>query len=107
MNSRFKRILTVLLLLLYGFIITPVALWHSHACDTATQHTAQLPPSEKQVAKAAHSCLICDHAYTSYISFVDRQEEVPLTEFSLYFEIYNKGIPSLDIPRYNTRGSPL
>lgn len=106
MNSQSRRILTVLLLLLYGFIITPVALWHSHACDNTASCIGKLPASEKQVAKAGHSCLICEHAYTSFIATNDPQEEIHVTEYRPYSEIYCKGILSLVIPQCNTRGSP-
>ncbi|WP_123847186.1 hypothetical protein [Chitinophaga lutea] len=106
MKRQFKRILAVLLLLLYGFIITPVALWHSHSCDSDTHCATKLPAPEKKIAKAARSCLICDHSYTSYIPGGVWFEVINKTEFLPYFGLYNKSIPSLSVLQYNTRGSP-
>lgn len=106
MNSQFKRIITVLMLLLYGFIITPVALWHSHACDSSSQCITKPPASEKQVSKAGHSCQVCDHAYSSFLSGHESQEETYLNQYPPYGGRYNKGIPVLFFLQCNTRGSP-
>lgn len=105
MNSQFRRILSVLLLLLYGFIITPVALWHSRACEIAPPGK-KLPLYEKQVGKAGHSCLICEHAYSSCTSTDDNREGAYVTEYHQYYDVYSTGMPSLVIPQCNTRGSP-
>lgn len=106
MNRQFRHILSVLLLLVYGFILTPVSLWHSHTCESTVFSDAKIPASEKQVVKASHSCLICDHTYSIYTIIDDCREEYQLTDYQEYHETFYIGIISLFQLQCNTRGSP-
>lgn len=106
MNSRGRRILSILLLLLYGFIITPVVLWHSHACEAAFRPGKKLPASAKQWVKAGHSCSICEHAYSSYTPADDAHEEIQVTVYHQYYRVFCTGIPRIVKLRCDTRGSP-
>ncbi|UPK68482.1 hypothetical protein [Chitinophaga filiformis] len=104
-NRRYRRILATLLLLLYGFIMTPVALWHSHTHQPSHAYF-KAPGTDKQQVNTTHSCIICEHAYAPYVS----TEDAWLNPAPVFYLQYNQSCVT-DIlvhctRHYNTRGSP-
>lgn len=104
-NHKYRRISATLLLLLYGFIMTPVALWHSHSHQPSHAYF-KAPGSDKQQFSTTHSCIICEHAYAPYASI----EDTWLNCSPVLYLQYNQSCVTetlVDCTRhYNTRGSP-
>lgn len=100
------RILSLLMLVLYGFIITPAALWHSHSCDGTLQVCKQSGGDDTSPA-AGDSCPICQHTYASHIAGESVHLEVSTVVFRLHRESFTKQIPFIFTGHADTRGSPV
>ncbi|UYQ94164.1 hypothetical protein MKQ68_03545 [Chitinophaga horti] len=94
-TKQLKRILSVLALVLYGFMITPVSLWHAH------DH------GHEQTITSGDDCPVCDHSYTPYIStHQDWNCQLVVTRY-FYIDAHPEGIAGLPVHHGNTRGSPV
>ncbi len=105
-SHRHKRILSALLLMLYGFIITPVALWHSHSCDGQAAYCKDAPSPGKQAAGADDACAICKHVYSSHVAAESSELEPAAVEYRQYDASFRKSIPYIFTGHADTRGSP-
>ncbi|KYP16289.1 hypothetical protein [Flavihumibacter sp. CACIAM 22H1] len=67
--SSYKITFSSLLLLLYGFIATPVQLWHHHAAPQEAEEgklqVAEMRPADQPELHT--NCSVCAHAYTVYL----------------------------------------
>ncbi len=102
-----KRTLAVILLALYGFIITPVIVWHSHACGNVCEDARRQPPAGSGFGKAGHVCSICDHAYAPYIYIDEPGFHGPAASYPVVGDAPVSTFTSQPRPRCSSRGSPM
>ncbi|MBW8684655.1 hypothetical protein [Chitinophaga rhizophila] len=104
-NRRHKRVLAIFMVLLYGFILFPVALWHSHA-HQANHAYFKAPGSDKKHVSVSHSCIICEHAYAPYIAQDDNWNSFIPVQYQRYRQPCLTVCYPPSLRYYNTRGSP-
>jgi hypothetical protein len=103
----YRHILAAFLLAVYGFIATPVQLWHHHHyISKATQETVSLDTKGDTVSQGSGlsseaNCLVCAHKYSTYVDDATFPFETSLTvpvAKNGYYSLPLVSISSLHLP---------
>ncbi|HRE50726.1 MAG TPA: hypothetical protein PK339_04870 [Flavitalea sp.] len=108
LTKSYRRFIAAVLLLAYGFIATPVQLWHHHEQLSQKEEKKAGDLSENKGASIDNNCPVCQHQYSAYdndaivpaipaiTGWSSPDEHYQLTFFNVpVFSNQNKGPPGL------------
>ncbi len=112
--KHYRTFIAAILLMVYGFIATPVQLWHHHNVSSNTVSKKSLKENvhanlqKASVEEANEECNICSHHYSVYCNVEEIVFEMPyaivqskeawmmLSMYSSpFFNFTNKGPPAI------------